>query len=189
MMAIGTASLLAAVYQHGSTGLRYAAIAAMPIVGVIGIAQAAQRDVFSMADGEAKYIEIARVTETLSSPDDVIITAQYSGSERYYAGRLTLRWDFIEPDWLDDTVRWLEEHGHHPYLLLEEGEAGPFRERFASKSAIGELNWMPLVSFRNGAVKLYDVVKRDQTARPLEQQPLRAIQDCPVQRPSPQLLP
>ena len=65
---------------------------------------------------------MAKTVESLTGPDDVVISAQHSGSIRYYAGRLTLRWDVGDPAWLDRTVDWLAAHGHHPYFVLEPQE-------------------------------------------------------------------
>ena len=187
MMAIGTASLLAALYRSPLPVRRYAAVGAVLLLTVIGVGQAVRRGVFTQARGEAKYVEVARVIEALAGPDDVIITLQYSGSARYYAERLTLRWDLIEPGWLDETVRWLDEHGHRPYLVLEAGEVAPFRARFGAESEVARLDWAPLVSFRGGSVKLYDAVSRDRTTPPVEQSPLGAVEECLPQRPWPQL--
>ena len=186
MMAIGTASIASVLYRRGGRA-QLDAMAMVLLEGASGIAQAVQRNVFEMADGEAKHIEVARVVETLSSPDDVIVSMQHSGSLRYYAERLTLRWDFIEPEWLDDAVRWLDERGHHVYLLLEEGEAREFTGRFASRSALAQLDWTPLVTFRGGSIALYDLTRPGAAAPPTEQAPLRALNECPPQRPFPRL--
>ena len=114
MMALGTASLAAAVYRARPPVLRGAVVVVLVAIGVSGVTQAAQRETFSVARGESKYVEVAKTVESLTGPDDVIISAQHSGSLRYYAGRLTLRWDVGDPAWLDRTVDWLAAHGHHP---------------------------------------------------------------------------
>jgi hypothetical protein len=49
------------------------------------------------------------------------------------------------------------------------------------------LDWPPMVSFRAGAVTMYDGVRRDgggATATPL---PSRALRECFVQKPAPRL--
>jgi len=48
---------------------------------------------------------------------------------------VTLRYNAIEPDALDEAVRWLASRGAHPYAVLEDWEAAVFRERFALDSA------------------------------------------------------
>jgi hypothetical protein len=186
-MAIGLASLLGALYRLPSTRARRTAIAVAVCVGLAGIVQAYSRSAFSMAAGEAKYVETARVVDAISRPDDVIVTLQYSGSIRYYAGRLTLRWDVLEPHWIDTAIAWLESRGHHAYILIEDPELPRFRGRFAAASAIGRLDWPPLVSFRHGAVRLYDPAHSDRHDPPVEQPALAGVRACLAQRPSPVL--
>ena len=82
----------------------------------------------------------------------MIIAAQHSGSLRYYAGRLTLRWDTGDVAWLDRTVEWLAAHGHHPYFVLEPQEIVQLRARYGPSNASARLDWTPLVSFRGGNV-------------------------------------
>jgi hypothetical protein len=187
MMAIATASLAAACYRTGSRARRGAAVAVLVAIGVHGIWQAVQRDAFSVARGEAKYVEVARTVEALTGPDDVIISAQHSGSIRYYAGRLTLRWDVGDPAWLDRTVEWLDANGHHPYFVLESQEVEELRARFGPANASARLDWTPMVSFRNGAVTMYDGVRRERGGTTVTQAPSRAIADCPPQQPWPAL--
>src|SRR5262249_40613722 len=100
LMAIGTASLLAAAYGSSSPVLRPLPVVSVVGIGAAGIVQALQREAFAIARGEAKYVEVARIVESVTDPDAVIVSAQHSGSVRYYAGRLTLRWDVGDPAWL-----------------------------------------------------------------------------------------
>ena len=123
MMMLGTASIAAALYRAApSAAMRVLVIGVLGATVTSGVYQAVRRDAFSVATGEAKYIEVAKTVESLTEPDAVIISAQHSGSIRYYAGRLTLRWDVGDPAWLDRTVEWLAAHGHHPYFVLEPQE-------------------------------------------------------------------
>ena len=184
MMAIGTASLVAAATP---TIRRAAAILTLAAFGVSGLWQAVRRDVFSLARGEAKYVEVARTVESLTDPDAVIISAQHSGSIRYYAGRLTLRWDVGDPAWLDRTVEWLAAHGHHPYFVLEPQEVVDLRARSGPTNMSARLDWTPMVSFRGGAVAMYDGVRRDRDGATVFQLPSRPSHECPVQKPSPVL--
>ena len=189
MMAIGAASLIAALsrVRSGTTvsvfALRVAVVGAVIAFGVVSVKRAARLDVFKEQSGEAKYVETAKVVESITSPDDVIISGQFSGSVRYYAGRLTLRWDWLDARWLDRAVEWLDARGHHVYILLEAPEVDPFRARFGATSAIGRLNWVPIVTFRGRSIQLHDAVRRDRFERPIEQPPLLAVQECLPQKP------
>ena len=187
MMALGTASLAAAVYRSPSPVLRGAAVAVLAAIGASGVTQAAKRETFSVARGEAKYVEVAKAVESLTGPDDVIISAQHSGSIRYYAGRLTLRWDVGDPAWFDRTVEWLTAHGHHPYFVLEPQEVDQLRVRYGPANASARLDWTPMVSFRGGAIVMYDGVRRDREGATVSQVPARVSYECPLQKPAPRL--
>lgn len=186
MMAIGTASLAAAIYRS-SGAWRPLVAGVLAALGVFGVAQAARRDVFDVARGEAKYVEVANAVESITSPEDVIISAQHSGSIRYYAGRLTLRWDVGDPAWLDRTVEWLAAHGHHPYFVVEEQEIAALRSQYGGANTSARLDWTPMVSFRGGAVQMFDAIRRERGRSPVPQTPTGAVHRCVPQRPPPQL--
>jgi hypothetical protein len=186
-MTLGTASMAAALYRVPSSGARAAAILILAAIGVHGVWQAVQRQTFAVARGEAKYVEVAKAVESLTDPDAVIIAAQHSGSIRYYAGRLTLRWDVGDPAWLDRTVDWLAAHGHHPYFVLEPQEIDQLRARPGPTNLSARLDWTPMVSFRGGAVAMYDGVRRGRDGSAVSQVPARASHECLPQKPLPRL--
>ena len=187
MMAIGAASLVAALCRWRSTAWRVAVVVAVIAIGVVDVQRAARLGVFDEASAEAKYVETARAIESIAAPGDVIIAGQFSGSVRYYAGRLTLRWDWLDAQWLDRAVEWLTARGHHVYILLEAPEVDPFRARFAASSALGRVDWVPLVTFRGRSIQLHDTQQRERFERPVEQPPLRRVSECPPQKPPPWL--
>jgi hypothetical protein len=171
MMMVGTAMLLTRLR-------RGVAIAAFVVLGFVGVGQAWQRDAFHEASGESKYVEVARVVESVTEPDAVIISAQHSGTLRFYAGRTTLRWDAGDPAWLDRTVEWLIANGHHPYLVLEEPEIEALRAKAGSSSVVARVDWSPQVTFRGGAVKLFDAVDRERNRPVVQNKPSFAIDGC-----------
>ena len=117
----------------------------------------------------------------------MIISAQHSGSLRYYAGRLTVRWDTGDPAWLDRTAEWLAARGHHPYFVLEPQEIAELRTRFGQRSMLARLDWTPMVVFPVGGVQLFDAVRRERAGTPVEQLSKGAIRECIEQKPPPQL--
>jgi hypothetical protein len=198
LVAIGTASLVAMLDRsargtaqaapYGTVSWRSVAAAGVILaLGAHGLVQAVRRETFNAARGEAKYVEVARVVESLTQPNDVIIAAQHSGSVRYYAGRLTVRWDTGDVAWLDRTVEWLAAHGHHPYFVLEPQEIRELRARYGPLNATARLDWTPLVSFRSGNVLMYDAVKREAGGATMAQTELHGVRECPEQRPAPTL--
>src|SRR5262249_58586147 len=81
-----------------------------------------------------------------------------------------VRYDQIEPHWLDDSVAWFESRGVHPYLLVDEWEVEIFRQRFASAKMLGALDAPPLMTYEGGGrVTLYDLSNtRDSSAATLD---------------------
>ena len=113
-----------------------------------GVTLAERRQVFTIPDGELRYERVARFIVTRLPERTVVITLQHSGSIRYYADRTTVRYDRLEPRWLDPAIDYLREQGRSPYILLEDWEEPAFRARFAERSALGRLDWPPAAEYR-----------------------------------------
>ena len=93
--------------------------------------------------------------------DAVFISGLHCGSIRYYSDRLTLRYDLLQPRWLDEAVRTLRSRGYHPYIALEEGEEPDFRQQFGSFSPLAALDWPPAAERREPVhVRIYDPADR-----------------------------
>jgi hypothetical protein len=86
----------------------------------------------------------------------VLLAMQHSGSARYYSGRTTIRYDFLEPSDLESTIDTLRQHGYHPYFLLDEWEEPVFRAHYGSATRLGVLDWPPLALTEIGGVRIYD---------------------------------
>ena len=82
---------------------------------------------------------------------------QHSGSVRYYANRITLRYDYLAPDGLDAVLNELIKKGYQPYIVMDDSEEPDFRRRFAATSRVGRLDWRPLVRISSSPqVRIYD---------------------------------
>jgi hypothetical protein len=120
---------------------------------------ALEREVFSAGRSEIRYEKAAIVVRRLTPPNAAIICMQHSGTLRYYASRLTVRYDALAPDALDAAVRDLQAAGYRPFIVLEDWELASFRERFAGRSRLAPLDWSPIVRlWPSPAVFLYDAV-------------------------------
>ena len=154
---IGTAALVFRLSEWKGWGQR-AAVLAVIALGLYAVVTAVRRDVFPVGEGERRYATIASLVERMTEPSSVILTAQHSGSIRYYAGRLTLRFDVLEP-------AWLEQNGRHPYILVEDWEMRQFGERFARTSALARLTLAPVLAYRAhripGTIYLFDPRRPD----------------------------
>ena len=86
-----------------------------------------------------------------------MISMQFSGSIRYYSGRLTVRYDWIPPNRLDSVVEQLRGLGYHPYIVLEAEETNTFQRRFQGHSDLATLDWLPRAQLKHESdVRIYD---------------------------------
>jgi Dolichyl-phosphate-mannose-protein mannosyltransferase len=112
-------------------------------------------DITGLGVGEQRYVEPALYIAAHTPPDAVVLTMQHSGSLRYHAGRLTMRWDAIDPAWLDRALDFLQGRGIATYALLEYWEEPQFRERFKGQHVVSELDLGPIATGRNGEQRFY----------------------------------
>ena len=80
---------------------------------------------------------------------------QHSGSIRSDTGRLLVRWDTLNPEWLDRAVAFLSERGVATYAVLEYWEEVEFRQRFRGQQLLAELDRGPLATARAGETRIY----------------------------------
>lgn len=113
--------------------------------------------IFTSRDFERRHIRAAEYVAQLTSETAIIICVQHSGSLRYYAHRITLRYDSLYAHRLDTTLNELRAKGYRPYIVVDDWEEPEFRKRFAAKSRAGRLDWKPLVTVKtNPEVRIYD---------------------------------
>ena len=112
--------------------------------------------VLDLGNGEQKFADVGRFVSRELPQHAVIITVLHSGSIRYYSGRPTLRYDWLDADWLDRAVEYLERHGNEPYILLESTEVGEFKEKFRTQRTIAALDRPPVATHARG-VSLYAI--------------------------------
>jgi hypothetical protein len=137
------------------------------VVGVVGVATAAERSAFDIGRWERRYVDVARFVASHTDSNAVAIALQHTGTIRMYAGRLTLRFDQLDPAWLDRAVQFLADHGRHPFVVLEDGEVEMFRKRFGSASQTGRLDWPPAAEYDGSRIVVYDAIDRRADGRPL----------------------
>jgi hypothetical protein len=144
---------------------RWAAWAAVLLLAWNGVRVATARSAFQLSRGERRYVDVARFIASHTDAGAVIISLQHSGSVRLYGGRLTLRFDQLDPMWLDRAVAFLADRGRHPYVVLEQGELNTFRRRFGG-SETGRLDWRPFAVLRDASL-MFDAVNRTAAGEPL----------------------
>ncbi len=123
-------------------------------------------EVRTVNDIEARYAIVGRAAARILPPRAVLLSWQQSGSLRFYSGRETLRYDLLDPAWLDRAVSHLQTAGYQPYLVLESFEEEPYRRRFGASSALGRLDWPPFAeSASRVTVRIFDLLARDGRVR------------------------
>jgi len=114
---------------------------------------------------ERRYADAAAMAAAHTERDSVMLSMQHSGSVRYYGARMSLRYDWLDPAWLDRSVAWLAARGHPVYALLDAPEVGTVRQRFAGQTSAGGFD-APITVYRGtGVVYLFDLT------RPLAEHP------------------
>lgn len=144
----------------------FAVAAAVVYLAWHGVRTAVDRSAFDLGRGERRYLDVARFVAGHTEPDAVILSVQHSGSLRIYADRLTLRYDALDPLWLDRVVSYLQSIGRRPYFVLDGGEVDAFRQRFGAANRAGALDWPPMATL-GGAIAVYDPIDRTLDASPL----------------------
>jgi hypothetical protein len=189
-MFIGTSAALAWLFDREPRWGRAATVASVLALGAYGLAVTAQRHVFTSDEGERRYATIAQLVAANTAPDAMILASIHAGSLRYYAGRATLRFDLLDEAWLDGAASWLDAHGRHPYVLIEDWEMDGFRKRFAGKNRLGDLRLAPALAYEAyripGTVYLFDLLRADGPT--VEPPPIRDPRPrCPLPAKPPQL--
>ena len=86
----------------------------------------------------------------------VFFAMRHGGSARYYSGRLTVRWDLIDPPLLERAVEHFQRLGYEPFLLVDRDEEhAQFVARFAGGIAPVMLDREPMTTL--AGVSIYDL--------------------------------
>ncbi len=180
---IGTAALIVGLARGRAAWLRGLATLAVLALGLHAFATARRLGVYPQGEGERRYATIAELVARVTDASSAIITTAHVGPLRYYGGRLTVRYDVLDPASLDRAVAWLAREGRRPYILLEEDELPQFRQRFRGASALRGVDGTPVLIYEAdriaGKVYLFDpVFPVSQTSHPA---PIRDPQPrCPL---------
>jgi len=142
-------------------------IGALLALSAYGFSIALERKAFDIGRSERQFLDVARYVGAHTEPNAVVLAMHHSGAIHIYADRATLRYDRLDPAWLDRAIEWLQASGRHPYIVLADFEASAFRSRFASASRIGALDWAPIAFYAMPHIAIYDAIDRSNAAPPL----------------------
>jgi hypothetical protein len=82
------------------------------------------------SEGEKRFATVGRYISDHTPSRAVLFAMLHSGSVRYYSGRSTVRFDWVPPDRFETMVAHLKRRGFIPFVLVDEGEAEVFEQRF-----------------------------------------------------------
>ena len=158
-MMVGVGAVAMAIWTRGGRLVRAAVVAALGLLVFFQTGVVADRQLFGQWAEERRYVTAAQMVQRLTPPNSVILAMQHSGAIRYYGGRMTLRYDFMDRAWLDRAVAWLADHGVRTYLAIEGWELPEVTRRFEGTSdLVTKLDAPPLAIHEHpGRVLLFDL--------------------------------
>ena len=127
------------------------------------------RDVgtFELWKAERHYPTVARLVRKSTERNSVIIAMQHGGSVRYYGGRVSIRYDLLDPKWLDRAVDWLDAQGIRAYLLVDKWEVPEVEGRFKGQKALERLQQPPAALYSGTTtVFLWDLSRHEDGVYP-----------------------
>ena len=113
------------------------------------------RGAFEGGRGDREFVAAALATQAAIPATSVVLAELHSGSLRYYGGRMTMNYVWLDGAWLDRAVSWLDEHGASSYALLSREEAVAFRAHFDGSARLARLDAPPVFVFPETGLALY----------------------------------
>jgi len=153
-MMLGVGAIATAAARGRAPAIAVAVAWVVLLLGVYDAQVAAARGAFDEWRTNRRFIDVAGRVRQSTEEASVIMTVLQSGSIRYYAGRQTLRFDYLGSDWLDRSVEWLTARGVHVYALLDQSEIADFRRRFSRQRTVERLDESLLFAYR-GSTTMY----------------------------------
>jgi hypothetical protein len=154
---LGVAAVSVALLRTSSPFVRTATALTIVTVGLIQLRVAADRYAFTAWQGERRFIVAAQLARRVMPENSVALSGPHAGSIRYYGGRMTMRYDQIDPAWFDRLVDWLTERGVHTYVVVEDWEVAEIRERFAGARRLAALAQPVAIYAEPGKLLIFDL--------------------------------
>ena len=173
MLSIGAALVLTRVARLQSV-MTLGAIVAV-VVFAIRVNDVRERALLTLWRGGVVYASAAEYVRTQLPANAVVLTVQHSGSIRYYADRLTLRWDLLPAEWWPRALDVLTERGYRPYLLVSVFEEEQLRRQFGFSDAEDGPGTLVALMSDPDQLRLYDPLRLS-GSRP---DAITAVVSCP----------
>lgn len=159
---LGMAAVALSVARAAPSGRVLAVAGVIICLGVFECRQAGKRGAFAVWRTERAMVLVAQRVRGATESNSVILSMFHSGSVRYYGGRVTLRYDWLDEEWLDRSLEWLERRRVRPYLLVSDWEIPEFLEHFDRQDAAVRVNRPPVFRYQGpgGEIFLFDLSSR-----------------------------
>jgi len=159
---VGVGAVALALIRVTGPAIKAAIVCGIIALGIAQLRISVERSVWTLGRVESRFIVAAQLAQKVTEPNSVIMSSFHGGSVRYYAGRMTMRYDLLDPAWFDRAVDWLTSHGVHVYLLVEDFEAADAREKFQGSRHLKALDRGPIAVYREpGNLFIYDLSEPD----------------------------
>lgn len=145
---LGVGAVLMHVVRAPIPGARVMVAVFVVVVGVVQFRFGVSHGVFALGDANRRFIGVSQMVQRTTGPRSVVFSLDFSGSIRYYGGRMTLNYSQLDEDRLDEAVTWFTQRGVRAYAALAEIEVAAFKERFAPAVALRSLDY-PVAMYEN----------------------------------------
>jgi hypothetical protein len=154
LLVIAATALLSQALGPASLTARAAVLSLVALIAPFAyIHTAAKGDAFALKGGFRHiYEDAAAFAEARLPGNAVFLGLGQTGSLNYYARRLTVRFELIEPDQIEKLAVYFRSHGLTPYAALERQEIAEFNRRFAHTALAAAANRAPVALPPDGAV-------------------------------------
>jgi hypothetical protein len=125
------------------------------LLGVWTFSIAVRANVFNR-QAAAPEAPLGQLVRKHTVDNSVILVWERSGTIRYYSGRTTLRYDYLDREWLDRAVAWLRQRGVHVYAALDPNHREQCLRRFAGQTTLAALD-RPIFIYEPANTALYDL--------------------------------
>jgi hypothetical protein len=134
-MMLGTAAVCAWVFRNARPWLRILVVLGVIALGWNGLRLSNEFGVMERWKESQHYASVANLVQKRTQPNSVIVSMQHSGSIRYYGERVTLRYDHLDPEWVDRAFAWFAERGVHTYLAVDYWELPEVKKMWGKQAA------------------------------------------------------
>ena len=164
MLGVGAVFLAAA--RLDGTAARWLAGLAVVGLGAWTLAVAVwPLEVYAARQAARHEAPLGRLLREHTPENSVVLAFERSGSLRYYGGRITLRYDLLDREWLDRAVAWLGERGVRVYAVLDEHHAADVKQRFASQRTAAVFDY-PFLTYEPAGTSFFDLSAPVDPSRP-----------------------